>query len=72
LAYPNDEEALKAELTDLTQRIRKVRHELGAMTTAPSKDPTRALLHVPSNVKPGISVGDGAHQRAVAKRRKKR
>lgn len=42
-----DEESIKAELRALTEKTRKLRHELRAMVTAgPTKDLTRGSLHV--------------------------
>lgn len=42
-----DEESIKAELRALTEKTRKLRHELRAMVTSgSSKDLTRGSLHV--------------------------
>jgi hypothetical protein len=48
-----DEESIKAELRALTEKTRKLRHELRAMVTSgPAKDLTRRNLHVQGRAGP--------------------
>jgi hypothetical protein len=46
-----DEDAIRAELRELTVKTRKLREELRGMVSAPSKDITRALIHTQSGPK---------------------
>jgi hypothetical protein len=52
-----DEESIKADLRALTEKTRKLRHELRAMVTSgPAKDLTRGNLHVQGRLRPGPPV----------------